>query len=415
MLVYEDDEDFEEDEVGVRPRAPGAVGASRNPCCSPGCRVNNPNDLVRCMECGHPSCRGHAQGGDLPDDPAGHWRRPHCFVEEVDRQGAGEDVLMEGTRVEATPVFSSALSAAAVPGAAARSAYPVLEALDREKEETWGDRMAGRLSKRSGSHHPIHNRGPLAYSNAAAKAVSAGWREKHPRILVHSVADTTATPSYFPAYRKFLSFLEDEEIPLWDVNNHGEVDEALVLFCEKMCFYEGKSHDTGKDARSCHTYLYPNAKGHLPLSSRALHSWEKLQGGELERECLCWEMVALQIEEVGRQDARMGYCSWAQADTLMREQDVEVLRWEDVVCASATEVALMLSPLDRGETTKTGPSQGVTILDKRLAEWFWREKEQHAGHDRVFPAPLPRYRRVWKAGLRKYQMEELGGPHLMRH
>ena len=177
----------------------------------------------------------------------------------------------------------------------------------------------------------------------------------------------------------------------------------------------------GKAARSCHTHLFPETKGRLPRSGRALHSWEKLQGGELEREPLCWLFVALVVEALGKRRPEMGVAAWAQADTLMREQDVEGLRWVDVVVSrpesptAVPEVVLDFSPLERGSTTKGGPSQGVDILDVSPRRWFARGKREHDPRARVFPFALATYRHHFSQVMAQYGIQTLGNAHILRH
>jgi hypothetical protein len=189
----------------------------------------------------------------------------------------------------------------------------------------------------------------------------------------------------------------------------------LTWFCEYNCYYKAKSYDVGKQARSCHTYLYPGAKGNLPCSNRAIYSWMKLQGGTVDREPLCWEAAGLQVESIGKKNEKMGYAAWTQCDMGCREEDIEKLRWVDVTVASMYEVALELSPLGRGEATKTGPSQGVTVLNRRLAKWFSCNKALQDPDDLVFQFSMSSYRKIHKASLMEINMDDLGGPHLFRH
>jgi hypothetical protein len=250
--------------------------------------------------------------------------------------------------------------------------------------------------------------------------VTKFWRGEVPRVLVHAVADGSSD-NYFPAYRRFLSFCKTENQAIDDPLNAPQVDDAFVWFCEYCCFYLRLSFAVGKAARSCHTHLYPQVKGRLPLSGRAIHSWEKLQGGELEREPLCWFFVVLVCEALGRMKPAMGIAAWAQADTLMREEDVEELRWDDVTVSApvksgeAPGIALEFSPIERGATTKGGPSQGVEVLDPSLRWWFAREKKQHSLEEKVFQFSMDSYRRYFSKALDTYEVKELGGPHLMRH
>jgi hypothetical protein len=176
------------------------------------------------------------------------------------------------------------------------------------------------------------------------------------------------------------------------------MDEAVTWYCEFMCYYKRKDVQEGKNVRSCLTHLYPKAKNNLPHTGRALSTWSKLQG-KFDREPLAWDGAALVCQEVGKRNAMMGMAMWTQLRTLLREEDVAKVRWEDVVGSSTGRVALELGMLQRGESTKTGPKQGVEVLDDDLSRWFAENKARARGSDMVFPFRMEDYRAVFREGV----------------
>ena len=273
-------------------------------------------------------------------------------------------------------------------------------------------------AKRSGANHPIHNRGSKAWDLAGSEKARDSWRPEVPRVLVHAVVDDSFLYQYLPAGKKFVGFCRRERQEL-DLQKPDTVDWALVWFFEFLCYQEKRDAQEGKNARSCMTHLYPNLKGSLPFSQRALRTWLKLQG-VYEREPLCWAGAGLVCQAVGRRNRSMGYSMWAQLDSLLREQDIEHLVWEDVVVSPQRKVALQLGQLHRGETTKTGPKQGVDLLDRALSDWFIAEKGLHGGEEKVFDFGMRKYREVFQEAVvevfgRTGASELEATPHVNRH
>ena len=189
------------------------------------------------------------------------------------------------------------------------------------------------VSKRSGARNPLNNRGGRSFEKVG-QGLFGHWRMDVPRVMVHAIADGSGLKNYFPAYRRFLAFAQVEGFPIKSEDDHSRVDEAMMWYAEWCCYYRKWSVEEGKNARSCHTHLYPEAKGKLPKSGRALKAWEKLQGGAVPREPLAWATAGLVIEDLGEQEPIMGIAGYTQLDTGCREQDIEHLRWDDVKVAS---------------------------------------------------------------------------------
>jgi len=103
-------------------------------------------------------------------------------------------------------------------------------------------------------------------------------------------------------------------------------------------------------------------------------------------------------------------------DTLLREQDLDQLTTEDISCTSG-EVALELGVLTRGETTKSGTSQGVVCRHWLTAAFFRNAEKELPPGAHVFGFKIEHYQKAVKAVLSEdLPLEELGGtPHLFRH
>ena len=171
-----------------------------------------------------------------------------------------------------------------------------------------------------------------------------------PRLLVHGIVDGSQK-QYFRSMKRFFEWLDKRTTRL-DTSTPSALDRAMTWFMEKRYFKDRKGHQEGMDLRSGLVHVMPELGGNLPLSLRASQTWRRLDGNR-EREPLCREGAARMIRAIARQDQLMGWCAWAQYDSLMREQDVQALDPVDISVGKPS-VALELGVLSRGESTKTG-------------------------------------------------------------
>ena len=72
-------------------------------------------------------------------------------------------------------------------------------------------------------------------------------------------------------------------------------------------------------------------------------------------------------------------------------------------------MSLELGVLERGETTKRGTSQGVVVLDPKIALFYIRKKKSLRDDQRVFSFTIEEYRSVWASVLKELQFSDLGG------
>ena len=81
---------------------------------------------------------------------------------------------------------------------------------------------------------------------------------------------------------------------------------------EHMAYEEKRSSQAGKNLRAGLLHLHPDLKKELPISARALKSWEKLEGDQ-EREPRCQSLLAIAIAELPERSNEMGWCVWSQS------------------------------------------------------------------------------------------------------
>ena len=147
-----------------------------------------------------------------------------------------------------------------------------------------------------------------------------------PRLLVHAVTDN-GVRNYLRAIWRFLGFAQREKET---GENIADLDRAATWAMEHMAYEEQRSSQAGKDLRAGLLHLYPELKDELPISARALESWEKLEG-DPEREPLCRSLLAIAIAKLSEKSDDMAWCVWSQSRELLREQDVENLRASDIL------------------------------------------------------------------------------------
>ena len=238
-----------------------------------------------------------------------------------------------------------------------------------------------------------------------------------PRLLTHGGVYKTLK-GYIHMVREFLRCWRNdpklrERVP--SLVGSANVDRAMAWWLDKRCYDELRGVNDAKQARSGLLHLAPEMKGELPWASRAVKTWEKMEEN-LEREPICKEFASLLIESIGRRGgSTMGYGAWSQLDCGMRVQDLDSLLTDDVHPGHKENVSLELGVLERGESTKTGTSQGVEVLHPDLCRWFLMRKEYLGPGQKVFDFEIPHYEKIHRDALAEYGLEDLEGAHVWRH
>jgi len=269
-------------------------------------------------------------------------------------------------------------------------------------------------SKRSAFHHPPKNRGEGAWENVASG--NSTWLSHWPRLLTYGGVKKTVK-QYLVNVRNFLRFQKTDAliqslIPIMETAE--DVDRVLTLWMEKRCYQDRRSCQDGKNARSGLLHLDPALRGDLPLASRASKTWEKLEG-TLEKEPFCKAYLGLVIEALAKKNVEAGWMAFAQTDTLMREQDISRLLTSDVHCGGGN-VSLELGVLERGEVTKSGTSQGVTVLHPLLKAFFRHVKATRGPSEKVFSLTIDKYNLLIHEVCAEYGLEDMEATaHRFRH
>lgn len=238
-------------------------------------------------------------------------------------------------------------------------------------------------------------------------------------MLIHSIGDETGLRHYLPAVRKVIEYAESEGA---DWSQPWEIDALLSDLFDQM--YYDDDHGNGSFSQASFalnglTYLDPSLKGQLPDSWRSLKAWSKLEppgeGKPIPFEALA--VIADHMRKNGEPECAL--MVELATDSWLRSQDLGLLRVGDIktTFSPSTKIfatALSLGVAARGERTKTGPRQGVTIdhsgISKRLRGFA-------AGRDnpeKLFKTTSAKMGKVWRATCKVLSLE-LGPFHSIRH
>ena len=134
-----------------------------------------------------------------------------------------------------------------------------------------------------------------------------------PRLLVHAVTNRTLA-SYVRAVLRFLRFVSLEQEPVETIE---QLDDAMTWHMDHMAYEQKQSSQAGKNLKSGAVHLLPDLKDQLPKASRAVRSWEKLEG-EVEREPLCLALSGIVVEKLGKKSPLYGWAAFSQLRDLLR-------------------------------------------------------------------------------------------------
>ncbi|CAK0903468.1 unnamed protein product [Prorocentrum cordatum] len=240
--------------------------------------------------------------------------------------------------------------------------------------------------------------GEVDYGSAAriGRSRKKGFRtEEAPRLLIHKVDDNTNW-IYVNWVSRFLRAAQKDAIPLDTIKQR---DAAMAQYLSFMCYTLQLPHVHGGHLLSGFAHIFPEHKDAMPLSARALKSWEALRMMP-EGKAICREIVALMILKL----IDFGYIMSAIAvlysyDIFGREQDWYLLRGSDVI-SDGDQVAVRLGSRERGEMVKTGANQGLLIASPYTAAIVETLARSVPGDGLVFALTTSEYRRHWgKAAL----------------
>ena len=256
----------------------------------------------------------------------------------------------------------------------------------------------------------LPTRGARAWDNMIGLPAFAPQDYSVNRLILHGVDDRT-NRTYIREVKAFL----------WDAKRLGAtwanvetLDRAVAAYLQHLCYLEQVQPQRGRYLLSGLMHFFPELRGHMAWSARALTSWDRLAAAG-EGTPLCRELVAvvvLHMIDIGRlYDAALVLLSY---DVFAREQDWLNLRGADVH-GSDGDVAIALGVRSRGESSKTGPHQGATIA-LPLVGRLLRRLAKRVGPDNVlFPISAAEYRKRWWAALCRMGLEAAGPPHRLRH
>ena len=260
------------------------------------------------------------------------------------------------------------------------------------------------------SRVPLEKKGALAWSKVHEKPASGRVQGGVNRLHVHAVDDGTNV-AYTKEVRKFLSAVKAENLPFADFQQR---DVAMADFMSDLCYIHQAGISRGTLLFCGFLAVFPEHKGHMPETCRALAGWQRLaQGGEGGPLASCTiAAIAMWMTEKGWLLEALALL--LSEDCYLREQDWHQLTKRDLF-ATHDQVSIVMGVRERGQKVKTGSNQGVTIDRAYVGDALLSAAAHLAPDDHVFPFDPVQYRRRWWAALNALGLGWCGPPHNVRH
>jgi len=235
------------------------------------------------------------------------------------------------------------------------------------------------------------------------------------RLHVHSINDASAR-TYSKHAREFLQWAVDA-----GRDDEWDLDWLLAGYLDVCCYEHGAHVNVGGTTYAALLWLDPALQ--LPLSKRSLKGWERL-GQRRERSGFSeeiWGAMTATLLQRGEFEAAVMVA--VAFDTYPRIADLRALRTQDVSAAlvgDSVEVALHFGVRERGEATKTGSEQGVTVDRPWVKDALMQLHHTRPRGSRVFKRFAGRqgYReflQIWTDTAVLLGLGWIGGPHALRH
>ena len=248
------------------------------------------------------------------------------------------------------------------------------------------------LGRPQNQRKPLKNRGAHAWEVVSQQSAASIWLDfSHPelssvvtRASVHAVSDDT-NKAYLKAVFKVLDIIErGARTGRWPApSGFRELDAVLSVIVDELIYFDAENSGFGKTLHAAWQHVYPESTDSLPLFSRSVLGWSRLQppgeqfGLSLERWGAILRSMSEHIHTRNDEESAIWYA--LQKDIYGREQDMEGLRKtsRDVAVRflpkGGVQIALFFGLSSRGESVKTSqqmPNQGVIIDEPWIASLF---------------------------------------------
>jgi len=259
---------------------------------------------------------------------------------------------------------------------------------------------------------PLVKRGALAWDNFLEDGGPGRMGGGVNRLHVHGVNDQT-NKDYLKMVTRFLKHQKRVGSP----RSLQDWDRAMADELAAMCYGRREPMGNGQCLYHGWAHIFPDFKGSMPESGRALKSWERLRQGGIGGP-MSWGMV-LRIIVGFFEQGRLyeGVWVWAQHDVYGREQDLEQVTRPDIFIdpLDDTKVALRFGTRSRGLSSKTGSDQAAQIDDPLIARTLARMRRQLKDGEPLFPFSQATMRKAWNEEQRRQGLSQLYKLHSLRH
>ena len=122
--------------------------------------------------------------------------------------------------------------------------------------------------------------GPLGWDNALAdgarrRMLAESGEPVQLRLFVHGVADDTNL-GYLKEVRRFLG---DVSTGGYKFDSFERRDYLLAIYLDDMCYRRSEPESRGSKLFNGFMHVFPEHRGRMTLSARAIACWERLATG----------------------------------------------------------------------------------------------------------------------------------------
>lgn len=256
------------------------------------------------------------------------------------------------------------------------------------------------------------DRGVAAFRRAAA---GTKWGE-FPPLLEHAVKDSTLG-TYAKALRQFLDWARKEGRTARTVDR---LDFLMADYFSVLCFCTLLESSRAALTFAAVKHFLPEVGRGFPAAARALKAYQKIYVGR-EGEGFGEEVFGLILDALQARSKEAALVFALSVDCYLRGAEWSDLRPEDVSVPPSGPVALSLGVAERGDSTKTGPEQGVVASRPWVVNWvraFAKRRSGDSRRDRFFAISRAQYEDHFSAVVQELRLGKFGlriTPHSARH
>ena len=214
--------------------------------------------------------------------------------------------------------------------------------------------------------------GPSQLGQVSGKETQKGSTETMTILELASLKDGQRK-DYARRLEQFYDFVARHQLP---IETEGKLDEAMCDFADEL-FLNGEDSHAGEKLKAALEYARPEGirEGylHLPRFKRAMKGWRKLAPNQTRLPMLEVLKSAISGIMIAMRQPQMVLFNEVTYSTYGRPGEILRVQPRDIVAKTSnfSRDVIVLSPLERGESSKAGIFDETLILDDSRAPAPW--------------------------------------------